>query len=92
MLHADLDLPVVLSYLDCMYYGFGRRGLSFSLLLILLGIGLIIGCIRGLLNREGMYDSESTNIMFWSQILGIVIGVVLVAWGFGLFNSFGGLI
>ena len=74
-----------------MYFGMGRRGFGFSLLIILLGIGLVIGCIRGLMNREGMYDSESTNIMFWSQILGILIGVGLVAWGFGIFNSFGGL-
>ncbi|MCC7478415.1 hypothetical protein IT575_08120 [bacterium] len=74
-----------------MYYGFGRRSLGLSFLLILLGIALILGCIRGLMNREGMYDSESTSIMFWSQILGIVLGVALVLIGFNVFEMLGGL-
>lgn len=87
-----VDGKLLLGYRESMYFfGLGRRGLAFSLIIIVLGLGLIFGCIRGLMNREGMYDSESSNIMLWSQILGILIGVVLVAWGIRILASFGGL-
>jgi hypothetical protein len=53
---------------------------------LVVGVGLAFNCLRGLLSREGMYDSESTSIMFWSQLGGIALGVMLTAWSLGLFD------
>jgi hypothetical protein len=59
-----------------------RRASLLAALLILLGLGLALGCLRGLLNREGMYDEESRAVMLFSQILGLLLGLALAAGGF----------
>jgi len=51
---------------------------------LVIGFGLVINCSRGLLSREGMYDSGSTDMMIWSQLLGIAVGLGLLAVAFGL--------
>lgn len=61
-----------------MYYS-GRAGLP--ILLILGGIGVAIGCLKGLFSGEGMYDHESRSIMFWSQLLGLFLGLGAAALG-----------
>jgi hypothetical protein len=65
-------------------FGFGLLG---SVGEIVIGVGIVIGCIAGLCSREGMYDRESTGIMTWSQLLGIVLGALLTADGLGLLRS-----
>jgi hypothetical protein len=62
---------------------FGRR-FGLILILIVLGIALIYNCAQGLRSREGMYDGESTNIMFWAQLLGILAGIAMIAWGLNM--------
>jgi hypothetical protein len=49
------------------------------LLKISFGVALTYGCIRGLMSGEGMYDSQSRHIMTSSQIIGIIIGLALIA-------------
>jgi hypothetical protein len=71
--------------LSLYYYGFGRRGLAFLLIVFLLGLGLALNCIRGLHSREGMYDEGNTSYMTLMQWLGIVLGLGLATWsGVGL--------
>jgi len=63
-------------------------GLLFSIVVwlaeIFIGIGLVVNCTRGLFSGEGMYDKQSTDIMVGSQILGILLGVFLLAAASGL--------
>lgn len=64
-------------------YMYGRAtGLAW--LLTLGGIGLAWSCLLGIVRREEVYDAESASMMFWSQLLGIVIGLGLCAWGVSL--------
>jgi hypothetical protein len=55
----------------------GRSGLGFTFEIIL-GVGLVWNCLAGLLKREWMYDAQSTEMMFWSQLAGILIGAALI--------------
>jgi hypothetical protein len=60
------------------YYGRSGAGL---LLIIILGIGTGLGCLRALASREGMYDRESATIMFWSNWVGVILGFGVAAAG-----------
>jgi hypothetical protein len=64
------------------------RGITFTLM----GAGLIINCVLGLMRRDGVYNAESANIMFWSQVLGIAVGAAAFLWGLksvGMFRIVG---
>jgi len=51
---------------------------------IVIGIGLIIGCVRGLITQEWVYDRRSAQMMNVSQWIGLGVGVFLLAHAFGL--------
>ena len=51
---------------------------------LVLGVGLVFNCFKGLASREGMYDRDSTKYMTWGQVGGIVLGIWMVAEFFGL--------
>ena len=50
----------------------------FLVIEVVLGIGLILNCARGLISSEGMYDAESTMMMTVSQWFGIGVGIALL--------------
>lgn len=62
-----------------MYYG--RYTPALALIAIVLGIGLALNCLKGLRSGEGMYDSGSTQYMYFGQIAGIIVGLGAAAWG-----------
>lgn len=53
---------------------------------IVLGIGLIIGCARGLITQEWVYDRQSAQMMNVSQWIGLGIGAFLLAHAFGFIS------
>ena len=50
---------------------------------ILVGIGLVYGSIRGLITQEDVYDKESSKMMNWSAVFGLLVGVFLLVNAFG---------
>ena len=69
-----------------MFIGLGIIGMLIFIAKIVIGIGLVYNCMRGLASREGMYDRESTQMMMLSQWLGIPLGLWLLANAFGYLN------
>jgi hypothetical protein len=61
-------------------------GLLLLIAKVVVGLGLLVGCIRGMFSGEGMYDAESTRIMRWANLLGIALGLALLASAAGLFD------
>jgi hypothetical protein len=52
---------------------------------LVLGPGLILNSIRGLFNREGMYDEGSTSQMTLAGWLGILVGIGMTLYGLTMF-------
>jgi hypothetical protein len=67
-----------------------------SLAMLIAGPLTALNCLRGLFSREGMYDQQASSYMFWSQLLGIVLGLGLAWVGYcnltGTPNPVGGCI
>lgn len=53
---------------------------------VVIGIGLLFGCVRGLLTQEWVYDRQSAQMMNVSQWFGIGLALVLLAHAFGLIS------
>ncbi|MBN2080697.1 hypothetical protein JW859_00680 [bacterium] len=51
---------------------------------VLVGAGLVVGCIRGLLTQADVYDVYSSRWMNSVQVLGIFLGLLLLGHAFGL--------
>ena len=62
-----------------MLFALGFIGLFIWAAKIIIGIGLVYGCARGLLTQEWVYDAESAALMNRSQWIGLALGVFLVA-------------
>jgi uncharacterized membrane protein HdeD (DUF308 family) len=61
---------------------YGHSDLSIWSLAVLFGAGLVIGCIAGLIQREGMQTRDDSRAMALSQTLGIALGLALLVWAF----------
>jgi len=71
---------------------YGRYGPGMDVIMCIVGLGLIYNSVRGLMSREGMYDSDSTQWMTWAGILGVVVGAGMVLYSLGYFlRIFAGL-
>lgn len=64
-------------------YGFGL-GL-FRIVEPLIGVALIVNCVRGLISQQWVYDEQSSKMMNLSQLLGVLIGLALIADGVWFF-------
>ena len=53
---------------------------------VVIGIGLLFGCARGLLTQEWVYDRQSAQMMNVSQWIGLGIGLLLLAHAFGFIS------
>jgi hypothetical protein len=76
-------------------FGFGTLMWLASIAMLIAGPITAFNCLRGLISREGMYDQEATTTMFWSQVVGIILGIGMAYVGFsyltgGLGGSAGG--
>ena len=58
-----------------MRHGWHGFGIVFELVF---GAGLFYNCLAGLLKREWVYDAQSSQMMFWSQLVGMAIGAALI--------------
>lgn len=47
----------------------------------LVGVALIVNCVRGLISQQWVYDRQSSKMMNASQLLGVLIGLALIADG-----------
>lgn len=61
---------------------YGRGDLSTWCLAVLFGAGLVLGCIAGLVRREGMQTPADSQSMVISQMLGIALGLALLVFAF----------
>lgn len=53
---------------------------------VVIGIGLVWGCARGLITQEWVYDRQSARMMNVSQWIGLALGLLLLAHAFGLIH------
>ncbi len=60
------------------YHG---RWLLFSMLAVVFGIGMVVISWRAMRSGEGQYDVESTQHASIFNVLGIILGLALAAWG-----------
>jgi len=65
---------------------FGIIGLLIWVAEVLLGAGLLIGCIRGLATQADIYDPFSSRWMNTVQVLGVILGACLLGHAFGLIH------
>jgi uncharacterized membrane protein HdeD (DUF308 family) len=61
-------------------------GLCYKTGALILGVFLLFGCIHGLWTRKDIYDQGSARWMVTSQLIGILISLVLLAYGLGLID------
>jgi uncharacterized membrane protein HdeD (DUF308 family) len=62
------------------------EGLFYKAAALILGAFLLAGCVRGLWTRQDIYDEGSARWMTTTQIIGIVIALVLLAFGFEIID------
>ena len=60
------------------YHG---RWLLLSMLAVIIGIGMAVISWRAMRSGEGQYDVESTHQAGIFNVLGIILGLALAAWG-----------
>lgn len=73
-------------YLNCLMLALNPEGMISKVLALVLGLCLLIGCIRGLWLRQEVYDGGSARWMTWTQLMGIIIALVFIAYGVDLID------
>ena len=59
-------------------FGIGIIGLLIWVAKLVVGASFFLGGFAQFFSREGKYDSESSGIMNWSGLVGILLGAALV--------------